>query len=53
MRVQRFGDRLMVRLETGERVVERLVELLRHEDVGFANLSAAGALRWVTSSSRW
>lgn len=47
MRVRRFGDRSIVRLETGERVVESLVGLLRTERVGFANLSAAGALQWA------
>jgi predicted DNA-binding protein with PD1-like motif len=47
MRVQTFGDRSIVRLETGERAVESLVGLLEARGVGFANLSAAGALRWA------
>jgi hypothetical protein len=44
MRVQRFDERFIVRIEAGERVVATLLEFLRHEGVGFANLSAAGAL---------
>ncbi len=47
MRVQRFGDRAIVRLESGERAVESLVGMLEAQGVGFANLSAAGALRWA------
>ena len=44
MRVQRFDERFIVRIEAGERVVATLLEFLRREAVGFANLSAAGAL---------
>jgi predicted DNA-binding protein with PD1-like motif len=44
MRVQRFDERFIVRIEAGERVVVTLLEFLRREGVGFANLSAAGAL---------
>jgi predicted DNA-binding protein with PD1-like motif len=44
MRIQRFDDRYIVRIEAGERVVATLVGFLRGENVGFANLSAAGAL---------
>jgi len=44
MRVQRFDERFIVRIATGERVVATLVDFLRREGIGFANLSAAGAL---------
>ena len=44
MRVQRFGERFIVRIEAGERVVATLLDFLGREGVGFANLSAAGAL---------
>jgi predicted DNA-binding protein with PD1-like motif len=44
MRIQRFDERFIVRIESGERVVATLVDFLRREGVGFANLSAAGAL---------
>jgi predicted DNA-binding protein with PD1-like motif len=47
MRVQRFGDRYIVRIETGEHVRGPLTDFLADEDVGFANLTAAGALRWA------
>src|SRR5687767_13826346 len=44
MRVQRFGERFIVRTEAGELVTATLLEFLKSENVGFANLSAAGAL---------
>ena len=44
MRVQRFDERFIVRIEAGERVVATLLDFLRREGVGFANLSVAGAL---------
>lgn len=47
MRFQRFGDRYILRLESGEPVLETLKEFLRSEQIGFGNLSAAGALQWV------
>lgn len=47
MRFQSFGDRYIIRLESGESVVETLQEFLRAEQVGFGNLSAAGALEWI------
>ena len=56
MRIQRFDERFIVRIEAGERVVATLLDFLRREGVGFANLSAAGALRsaWLleTGSAR-
>jgi uncharacterized protein len=47
MRFQRFGDRYIVRLESGESIIDTLTEFLRSERVEFANLSAAGAVSWV------
>jgi predicted DNA-binding protein with PD1-like motif len=47
MRFQRFGDRYIVRLESGESVIEGLTAFLRDEHIEFANLSAAGAVQWV------
>ena len=44
MRVQRFEERFIVRIETGEPVVATLIDFLRREGIGFANLSATGAL---------
>ncbi len=46
MRFQRFEDRYVVRLESGEPLIETLTEFLRAEQVEFANLSAAGAVSW-------
>ncbi|HEY7599731.1 MAG TPA: PPC domain-containing DNA-binding protein [Candidatus Limnocylindrales bacterium] len=50
MRFQRFGDRFLVRLESGDRVVESLNALLRAERIGFAWINGLGALRWVRLS---
>ena len=47
MRTQRFGDRYIARVESGERVIETLIDLLRREGIGFASLTAAGAIRWA------
>ena len=47
MRFQRFDDRYIVRLESGEPVINTLLEFLRSEQVEFANLSAAGAVSGV------
>lgn len=47
MRFRRFGDRYIVRLESGEPVVQALTALLREQGVACASLSAAGAVRWV------
>ena len=44
MRVQRFDERFIVRIEAGEGVVASLVDFLGREQIGFANLSATGAL---------
>jgi predicted DNA-binding protein with PD1-like motif len=50
MRFQRFGDRFLVRLESGDRVLESLNALLRAERIGFAWINGLGALRWVRLS---
>ena len=47
MRFQRFGERYIVRLESGESVIQSLTGLLASEQVAFANVSAAGAVSWV------
>ncbi|MDQ6671919.1 MAG: DNA-binding protein [Chloroflexota bacterium] len=47
MRFQRFNDRYIVRLESGELMIETLSHFLRSEQMQFANLSAAGAVSWV------
>jgi uncharacterized protein len=47
MRFQRSGERYIVRLASGEPVIEGLTGLLRSQGVQFANVSAAGAVRSV------
>ena len=47
MRYRRFGERFIVRLEGGESVVQGLTSFLAEHDVGFATVSAAGAVSWV------
>jgi len=47
VRFQRFGDRYIVRLMSGEPVMKSLTSFLEHEHIEFANLSAAGAVRWA------
>ena len=48
MRYQQFGARYVVRLESGEPVVETLSKFLDARGIGFAEISAAGALSAVT-----
>jgi len=48
MRFQHFDSRYIVRLEPGELVIETLASLLKAEKVDFANVSAAGAVQWVS-----
>src|SRR5579884_895071 len=48
MRYQQFGARYVVRLESGERVVESLSKFLDARGIGFAEISAAGALKALT-----
>lgn len=45
MRFQRFGERYIVRIESGEAAIETLTAFLSSEQIAFANLSAAGAVR--------
>jgi predicted DNA-binding protein with PD1-like motif len=47
VRYQRFGERYIARLESGESAVETLTRFLAREAIAFANLSAAGAVRWA------
>jgi uncharacterized protein len=47
VRYQRFGERYIVRLETGESVIDSLTSFLRAQGIEFANLSAAGAVNQV------
>lgn len=50
MQFERFGNRIQVRLESGDRVMESLLRLLRSESIGFAALTGLGAVRWVRLS---
>jgi predicted DNA-binding protein with PD1-like motif len=47
MRFQRFDDRYVLRLETGELVIGTLTAFLREQEIQFANISAAGAIEWL------
>jgi uncharacterized protein len=47
MRFQQFGERYIVRFESGEAAVETLTRFLEREGVEFANVSAAGAVASV------
>lgn len=47
MRYQRFGERYIVRLESGEQAIETLTAFLADQAIEFANLSGAGAVRWA------
>jgi len=47
MRYQRFDRRMQVRIESGENVLEPLVELARREGLGYAVVNGLGAVRWV------
>ena len=51
MRYQGFGERYIVRLESGEAVIESLTDFLQRERTDFANLSAAGAFAWLRLAS--
>jgi predicted DNA-binding protein with PD1-like motif len=55
MRFERFEDRYVVRLESGEPTIQTLTNFLRAEHVKFANLSAAGlsiGCAWVTGMQK-
>jgi predicted DNA-binding protein with PD1-like motif len=47
VRFQRFGDRYIVQLMSGEPLMETLLGFLGRKQIEFANLSAAGAVRWA------
>lgn len=47
MRYQQFGDRYIVRLESGEPVIATLTQFVRTERIEFAQIGGAGALRSV------
>ena len=47
MRYQRFDSRLQVRLVSGENAAEGVLQVLRHEKVGYASLTGLGAVRWA------
>src|SRR5918911_674764 len=47
MKYERFGERYIVRLESGENAIEALTQFLEQEGIEFANLSAAGAVSSV------
>ncbi len=48
MRFKQFGDRYMLRLESGESAMETLRKFLSDEEIDFAFLSATGAFQSVT-----
>lgn len=48
MLFQQFDERYLVRLESGEPVIETLAAFLDARGIGFANVSAAGAAQAVT-----
>ncbi len=47
MRFQEFGNRFVIRLEDGEPVMQTLTEFLQQHQIGFTNVSAAGAVKGV------
>ena len=47
MRFQQFGERYIVRFESGEAGIETLTRFLAAQKIEFANVSAAGAVAWV------
>jgi predicted DNA-binding protein with PD1-like motif len=50
VRFERFGNRLQVRFESGDQVMESLLRLLRAEGIGFAAVTGLGAVRSVRLS---
>lgn len=47
MKFEQFGGRYVIRLESDEPVIKSLVDFLGEHGVGFANISAAGAVKRV------
>jgi predicted DNA-binding protein with PD1-like motif len=50
MQYQRFGERIAVRFESGEKVVENLTRLFAEQHIGYAALSGLGALSHASVS---
>ena len=50
MQFQRFGDRVQVRFESGERVAASLLAWLKAEGIGFATMTGLGAVSGATIS---
>lgn len=50
MQYQRFGERIAVRFESGEKVVENLTRLFSEQHIGYAALSGLGAFSHVSVS---
>lgn len=49
MQLQRLGEeRLLVRLESGDRLFPSLLELADREDIRFAAVTGLGAVRWIS-----
>ena len=50
MQFQRFGERVQLRLESGEHVAQTLVAWLSAEKIGYATMTGLGAVRSATFS---
>jgi len=50
MQYQRFGERLQVRLESGDEVMGSLLDLVRAENIGYAAVNGLGAISQVRLS---
>ena len=50
MQFQRLGERVQVRFESGERVVQPLLEWLAREGIGYATITGLGAVSSATVS---
>jgi predicted DNA-binding protein with PD1-like motif len=47
MRFQQFDERYILRLASGEPVIETITAFLGEQGIAFASVSAAGAVQWV------
>lgn len=43
MEYRRFGDKIMVRIDRGEEILEQVKELARRENITLASVTALGA----------
>jgi hypothetical protein len=50
MQYQRFGDRVQIRIPSGEPLLANLLRFLASEGIGYATLTGLGALRQATVS---